>query len=160
MSNANKKLSLSIGDFIRYWGFRRVHGAIWTQIYLSKVPLNCSQLSKNLGLSKSLISPAIEELCEHKLIYEVPSPNEKTKLYTASQDIDSVIKHVLKKRESKMLKKIKENLIDFKKTSVDKKDISISRLNSLEKMIFSADVMLELLLIQDDIMNITKEFET
>ena len=76
-----QKLSLSIGNFIRYWGFRRIHGAIWTQLYLSKTPLSCTDLTSRLGLSKALISPALDELCKFKLIFEAPAPNEKTKIY-------------------------------------------------------------------------------
>ena len=76
-----QKLSLSIGNFIRYWGFRRIHGAIWTQVFLSKTPLSCTDLTERLGLSKALISPALEELCHYHLIQVVASPNDKTKLY-------------------------------------------------------------------------------
>ncbi|MGZ3690685.1 MAG: GbsR/MarR family transcriptional regulator [Pseudobdellovibrio sp.] len=154
-----RNLSLSIGQFIRYWGFRRIHGAIWAQLYLSKMPLSCTQLAGRLGLSKSLISPALEELCGYRLIQEVVSLDDKTKLYSASENINEVIQHVLKTRESKMLKQITQNFERLKKSKAASKDLDTARLNSLEEMIYSANTMLEILLQQDDVLQLPSMFE-
>jgi DNA-binding transcriptional regulator GbsR (MarR family) len=154
-----QKLSLSIGNFIRYWGFRRIHGAIWAQMYLSKTPLSCTDLTVKLGLSKALISPALEELCRYKLIFEAPAPNEKTKMYQAADDINEVIKNVLKERESKMLKQIAQDFSSFKKSEAAHKDIDKNRLNSLEEMIFSANLMLEIMIDQKNLMKLPTEFD-
>lgn len=155
-----QKLSLSVGNFIRYWGFRRIHGAIWTQLYLSKTPLNCTELTKNLGLSKALISPALEELCRFKLILEVASTNEKTKVYQAVDNINEVIRHVLKTREKKMLKQITEDFSSFKMKKTDQMQLDDSRVESLETMIQSANLMLEIMLSQSDLMSFPLGIET
>lgn len=152
-----QKLSLSIGNFIRYWGFRRIHGAIWTQLYLSKTPLSCTDLTKNLGLSKALISPALDELCHHKLIQEAPSPNEKTKIYRANEDINQVIRHVLKTRESKMLRQITQDFGAFKSTEGKSENLDEGRVERLEDMILSANMMLEIMLAQEDLMQLPQE---
>lgn len=159
ISKPLKKLSLSVGDFIRYWGFRRVHGAIWTQLYLSKSPLSCTDLTACLGLSKALISPALDELCQYKLIFEAPAPNEKVRVYSAAQDVNEVIRHILKTRELKILKQITRDFSDLKKKESDTNNLSIERLDSLEEMIFSANVMLEVMLDQKDLMKLPMELE-
>lgn len=152
-----RKLSLSVGDFIRYWGFRRIHGAIWTQIYLSSEPLSCTELAKRLGLSKALISPALDELSQYRLIQETASPNEKTKLFIANEDIDSVIKAVLQERESRLLKLVSENFASFDLVDHDGAGILPSRVKSLGEMIGSANLMLQALLDQDFLLTELKE---
>jgi len=45
-----KRLADSVGDFIRYWGFKEVHGRIWVHIYLSDNPITAKELTqKNLA---------------------------------------------------------------------------------------------------------------
>ena len=153
-SNQWKRLSLSIGDFIRYWGFRRIHGAIWTQLYLSKTPLSCTDLTVNLGLSKALISPALDELCQYKLIFEAPAPNDKVRVYSAEKDVNEVIRQILKTRELKILKQIARDFSDLKQKDADIGEVSSERLESLEEMIFSANVTLEVILDQKDLMKL------
>ncbi len=146
-----RELSLSIGDFIRYWGFRRVHGAIWTQLYLSIEPLNCTELAERLGLSKALISPALDELCQYKLITEAPAPNEKTKVYRAAEDVNEVIRRILRERESKILKQITKNFANFKKDKDSVSSVQQDRVKSLEEMILAANFTLEMVLSQKDL---------
>lgn len=155
-----RKLSLSIGNFIRYWGFRRVHGAIWAQLYLAKFPLSCTDLTHNLGLSKALISPALDELVKYKLIYEAPAPNQKTKVYAAEDNINDVIKHVLKTRESKMLQQITQDFSLFQQKEAGEAIFCERRVKSLDTMIFSANMMLEIMLAQKDLMNLPIELES
>ncbi len=154
-----QKLSLSIGDFIRYWGFRRIHGAIWAQLYLSKTPLSCTELTSRLGLSKALISPALDELCQYKLIFEAPAPNEKTKVYQASENINEVILHVLKTREAKILKQVTNDFSVLSESENESDAIDESRLKSLGEMILAANLMLEIISSQKDILNLPFELE-
>lgn len=154
-----QKLSLSVGNFIRYWGFRRIHGAIWTQLYLSKTPLSCTDLTARLGLSKALISPALDELCQYKLITEAPAPNEKTKVYKAAENINEVIQHVLRTREAKMLKQITNDFSAFSDMENESDAIDSSRVESLGEMIIAANLMLEIMLSQKDILKMPSELD-
>ena len=154
-----RTLSLSIGNFIRYWGFRRVHGAIWTQLYLSKSPLSCTDLARRLKVSKSLVSPALEELCRYRLIREAPAPNEKTKVYFAVENINEVIQHVLKSRETKMLKQITKDYSKFSEGADVQSVFNSGRIKTLGEMILSANFMLEIFTAQEDILKIPLEFE-
>lgn len=154
-----RDLSLSIGDFIRYWGFRRVHGAIWTQLYLSERPLSGADLTRRLKLSKALISPALSELEEWGLIKPADSPDEKSKLYYAVEDVEQVIKHVLKIREQKLLTQIESRLRRLRESDMEELELNFGRLDQLDKMIKSAQLMLDLMLDNDPLIDLPKHFE-
>jgi DNA-binding transcriptional regulator GbsR (MarR family) len=154
-----QQLCLSVGNFIRYWGFRRVHGAIWAQLYLSKTPLSCADLTRRLGLSKALISPALLELSEYELIHEVPSPNEKTKLYASSDNINETIANILKKREVKMLEQITKDFAALESSQNQQSNIDEGKLKSMGEMILSANFMLELILSQKNLPKMQMEFD-
>jgi DNA-binding transcriptional regulator GbsR (MarR family) len=68
-----QQLSTFIGHFIRYWGFRNIHGQIWTIVYLSETPLSGAEIVKFLKVSKALVSPALKELEMEGLIKKVES---------------------------------------------------------------------------------------
>lgn len=146
-----RALSLSIGQFIRYWGFRRVHGAIWTQLYLSPVPLSGTLLAGRLKLSKALISPGLNELENWGLIVSVESGDDKTKLYTAKEDVTEVIHRVLKHREQKMINEVASRLTEIRAGSPPADLLDPDRLEKLEGMVTSAQVMLRILVGHDDL---------
>lgn len=125
-------LSGAVGDFIRYWGFRRIHGEIWTQIYLTATPLSGVELTERLGVSKALVSPALKELEAHKLIL-VRNEDGKTKRYTANPDVFKVIKDILIQREMKLIEKA---LLQFGKVeSLDDPALDKDRLKNIGQMI-------------------------
>ena len=149
-----RDLALSIGDFIRYWGFRKIHGAIWTYLYLSPKPLSCAELTKELDFSKALISPALSELVEFGLIQLLETNNEKTKFYKTSDNINEVIKKILKKRESKIINNISDK---YKAVSINKEkfaEIDVEKLKNIGDMISSAKIMLKFIISLDNILNI------
>jgi DNA-binding transcriptional regulator GbsR (MarR family) len=157
-AKALKNLALSIGEFIRYWGFRRIHGAIWTQLYLSSAPLSGTELSDRLEVSKALISPALVELVEWKLIREVDSGDKKTRLFEAEPDVNTVIRHVLEIREKKLLAKISKYYGDLEALG-ENQAVDASRLESLGQMVGSAELMLQLLLAQKEVLDLPFKFE-
>lgn len=155
-----RRLSHAVGEFIRYWGFRKVHGAIWTQLYLSKQPLSGTDLASRLELSKALISPALTELIDWKLILQVDGPNEKTKLYVAEEDVSAVIRYVLKRREAKIMEKITAHLKAVEKKGLTNQGINESRYESMVTMVDSAQMMLTLLTESDDLFALPEVLNT
>ena len=151
MNKEFQTLSLSIGNFIRYWGFRRVHGAIWTQLYLSRDPLSCTQLVKNLKLSKALISPALEELCEYHLIEQVTSSNDKMKNYRAVSNVREVVISILKAREKMMLDKINKHFSKFLGKNSKNALFDQGRIQNMQEMILSANMMLEFIMSENEL---------
>ncbi|MFN8792526.1 MAG: GbsR/MarR family transcriptional regulator [Bdellovibrionales bacterium] len=98
-----RELSQAVGDFIRYWGFRRIHGEIWTQVFLSRDKLSGADLTERLRVSKALISPALSELEKYGLLI-VEEDGKKTKRYQAAPDVYGVIRSVLARREADLIR--------------------------------------------------------
>ena len=145
---ALSELASGVGDFIRYWGFRKIHGQIWTLVYLSEKPLSGIEIIKILNVSKALVSPALKELESEKLILEIKSENAKVKRYVAVDDVGAVIGKVLEKREKPMMNQISEALQKLKKNEVSEiKDfLNSKRLKEIDQMIGTAQMGLALLL--------------
>lgn len=148
-----KLLSESVGDFIRYWGFRRIHGQIWTQVFLSKTSLSGAELTQRLGVSKALVSPALSELEAYGLIV-MTEDGKKTKRYSAVPDVVPVIKDILKEREAKIIAETKDKFDTLDKIHEKKGDedslIENTRLKELGEMISLAQFALNFLIGQSD----------
>ncbi len=138
-----KRLAGSVGDFIRYWGFRRIHGQIWTVVYLSKNPVSGVELTKILQVSKALVSPALKDLESYRLITRLPG-DLKTKRYTANADVFAVIKNILETREQVLLTKASKHFFDL--SGEQNLNLEESRVDSLSVMIDSANFLLMSLL--------------
>lgn len=143
-----RALSIAIGNFIRYWGFRRIHGAIWTQLYLSPNPLSATQLVRRLKVSKALVSPALAELEKWKLILPAQSEDAKTKFFIANPDVFKVIRHVLESREQPLINDAQAKLVELQK-KLNNETINPQRLADLEGMIQSAQFGLQFILQMD-----------
>lgn len=141
---SEKKLALladGIGDFISYWGFRRIHGQIWTLVYLSQNEMSSLEIQKTLKVSKALTSTGLNELVKHKLIFLTSPKNQRLKTYAANPEVIAVIYSILKTRELKMLEKISSRFNDFKPTTHESK-LDPKRITSLEAMIALAQFSL------------------
>lgn len=140
----SKKLADSVGEFIRYWGFRRIHGQIWTQIYLSRQPLSGADLVKSLDVSKALVSPALSELIDYKLIRQVEGDG-RTHRYVAEPQVFDVITKILQTRERVMIETAKANFDQLQKEVRAKADgpIDTERLEKLGEMIQAADFAIQ-----------------
>lgn len=134
-------LSTQVGNFIRYWGFRNIHGQIWTVVYLSKEPLSGVEIGSILKVSKALISPALKELETEGLIFQVESENSKTKRYRAEEDVAKIIRDVLSRRELPMIDEVQKSFSQLKGDSLNPE-----RVDSLGGMIQMAQVSLAAIL--------------
>jgi DNA-binding transcriptional regulator GbsR (MarR family) len=142
-----------VGDFIRYWGFRKIHGEIWTVVYLSSHPMSGTEIVELLKVSKALVSPALKELEAEGLIFQTESENSKTKRYSAPENINKIIQNVLRRREKPMMKKIETSYEELVDHVSDKTEIDQSRLHRLGKMISTAQMGLLLLAETDQFWN-------
>lgn len=96
------ELSNSIGEFIHYWGFKKIHGKIWCLLFLSREPLDATQLIELTGVSKALMSQSLQELIGYKVI-EVLDENKKKKRYVTNPNVLTVITSILRQREQVLL---------------------------------------------------------
>jgi DNA-binding transcriptional regulator GbsR (MarR family) len=135
-----QKLAAGIGHFIRYWGFRKIHGEIWAVVYLSTKSMSGIEIGRSLKVSKALVSPALKELEAEGLIVQTSSENSKTKRYIAEDNVANIIQRVLKRREIPMIEKIQQQHHDLMVHSKDKENLSTERLHKMGMMIQLAQV--------------------
>lgn len=95
----------SIGQFIEYWGFRSIHGRIWTVVFLSPRPVSTLEIIQRLQVSKGLVSKAVCELLDFGLIRYSGNTVYARRTYIACEDIGSIVGSVLKEREMVLLQK-------------------------------------------------------
>lgn len=95
-----------IGEFIEYWGFKKVHGRIWTHLFLSQHPLDAGQLIERLQVSKALVSMSLSELIGYDVVIEVGKSPRGTLLYAANEKVIDVILAILRRREKRLMGRI------------------------------------------------------
>lgn len=87
----------AVGDFIAYWGFKAIHGKVWTLLALSTHPRTQIEIARTLGVSRSLISGSVAELSRLGLVRAVG--DERNAPYEAVLDVWPTISDVLRSRE-------------------------------------------------------------
>jgi|GEM_PF-1177505 len=97
------ELSQKLGDLIHNWGFKRIHGRIWTRLFLSNRPLDAADLIEQLDISKALVSISLRELIDVKAVLEAGRSARGTNLYRANGNLQAIYLEVLKMRERAML---------------------------------------------------------
>ncbi len=143
-----RELALQIGQFIQYWGFKKVHGQIWSYIFLAKQPVDATTLVQRLNVSKALVSLAIKDLVKYDVIQVAGKGKRRKILFESNPDLIKVICGVLKQRELKLLQGITESFkkVDALDCSVASIDIDKEKLIELGEMIKSASETLEVLI--------------
>ncbi|MBX9769241.1 MAG: hypothetical protein K2X47_18335 [Bdellovibrionales bacterium] len=102
-----ENLADKIGEFMAYWGFKKVHGKIWTHLFTAETPLDASDLIKRLHISKALVSLTVKDLLQYEVIFETGKSERGTILYRANPNVTAVILNVIRGRERKLLAQIR-----------------------------------------------------
>lgn len=140
------ELAERIGEFIQYWGFKRIHGKIWAHLYLSEVPLDATTLVKRLRVSKALVSFSIHDLLEYNVIREVARGRGRTVLFEANPDLTGIILNVLKLRERKMMTRITaaaDQLGGASEESLREMKVARKKLADMRELVNSAETVLD-----------------
>jgi len=87
----------TVGAFIESWGFKAIHGKVWTILALRRAPTAQTEVAEILGVSRSLVSTAISELVEYGLVR--PIGDHRNAPYEARLDVWPTISDVLRRRE-------------------------------------------------------------
>ena len=134
------KLADEVGNFIQYWGFKRIHGKIWTHMYLSAEPLDAADLQKRLGISKSLASISLSDLLKYNVILKRGRGPRETTVYVCNPEVRSVILNVIKNREALILRNVEQKYFALKTSNelIQQDQINPERIKSLGNMIDEA----------------------
>jgi DNA-binding transcriptional regulator GbsR (MarR family) len=122
-----RELVNNIGSFIEFWGFRKIHGKVWCQIYLSQRPLSSPEIVEQLGVSKALISGALNDLLMYKLVERIGKAKYGGITYIACPNPAEVVRDVIKNRELVLFTKIQNNLLAInQKSAKDSKKLNLN----------------------------------
>jgi len=156
MSNSNNEVPLDlqnladlVGQFIQYWGFKKIHGEIWTHIWLAKSPIDATTLVKRLNVSKALVSLAIKDLLQYDVIKTSTEGDRRKILLLPNKDVQTVIINVLKARESKLMNEIIDSQTNLEKSSdsfAKQYEIEVNQLESMKTMTVMAQLALDTLI--------------
>ena len=142
-------LAAEVGHFIYYWGFKKVHGRIWTHIFLANHPLDAAALMKILNVSKALVSLSLNDLLEYNVIKTAGKTEKGTQAYKVNPQILDIIMGILQSREKRILNKVQKAFRNLQATDTEHlkaQDINLERLAMLGTMIDLAQGALEAIL--------------
>ncbi|MEN9723147.1 MAG: hypothetical protein RJB38_1133 [Pseudomonadota bacterium] len=135
-----------VGEFIQYWGFKHVHGRIWTLLFLSSKPMNAGELVSSLKISKALVSLTLKDLLQYQVILPAGKSLRGTELFEANPRTLAVIANILKQRETVLLSRVKEACEHLQAKPESTSTLSQSRIQQLDQMISSAQIFLTTLI--------------
>lgn len=93
------------GDFIEWWGFRAIHGRVWTLLAIMGRPLSQTDIAVLLEVSRSLVHGAVQELEEWGLVQRVG--DHRRAPIVAVTEVWPIITHVLRTREWMMIERVR-----------------------------------------------------
>lgn len=89
----------AVGRVMELWGFKRIHGMVWTYIYLSARPVSALDVKTGLGISTGLVSMTLADLQRWGVVHRRSPPNERRDYFEAEANIWRPILKVLRERE-------------------------------------------------------------
>jgi DNA-binding transcriptional regulator GbsR (MarR family) len=112
LSESERQIVETIGDFIKFWGFSKHHGRIWALLYISEVPLNSRDIQSHLEMSSGLVSMSIKELLHWDVLLKVSIPRDRKDYYRANADVWHMITKVMREREYQLIQMSMRGLDD------------------------------------------------
>ena len=141
-----EKLMESIGVFIQFWGFKKIHGRVWTLVFLSPEPVDAKFLIRSLNVSKASISLVLKDLLKYEVILSVKKTSPSTQKYIANPNILSGIRNVMSDRERKLIAEIggaQQSLCQLSETEKINLHVDSERLAQLGQMVYASQVVLD-----------------
>ena len=87
----------AVGHFIEYWGFKSIHGRVWTLLALRRTPVAQTDIAEFFDVSRSLVSAAVSQLSEYGLVRA--TEEHRNAPYEAVVDVWPTVSDVLRGRE-------------------------------------------------------------
>lgn len=105
----------AVGQMMELWGFKRIHGMVWTYIYLQPKPVSAADIREGLGISTGLASMTLADLQHWDVVHRRSPPGERRDFFEAEANIWRPILKVLREREYYQMTATVEALRAFEK---------------------------------------------
>ena len=99
IATAELRVAEVVGKLMEFWGFKAVHGRLWTILYLSAEPLSAAELGEKLALSTGSISMALADLQKWGVVKKTWRPGERRDYYEPETSIWKMVSRVFRERE-------------------------------------------------------------
>jgi DNA-binding transcriptional regulator GbsR (MarR family) len=138
------------GAFIEHWGFKRVQGQIWALVYLADRPLMATEVARALGVSKALVSLAMSELLEYRVLLLADGGDGRSQRLVANENLGEAITAVLRLRETRLLEDARASVVALRSMSPDTRGaigVDRKRVAAVEQFIQEARRALDLFVV-------------
>lgn len=138
------------GVFIEWWGFRAIHGRVWTLLALTGRPLSQVDIATLLDVSRSLVHGAVQELETWGLVQR--EGEHRRAPISAVVDVWPIITHVLRTREWMMIESVRLSLeaaleeAELHTRRIGTAPFSVERLRELHQLTEMAQSFLKIIL--------------
>ncbi len=99
---AELQVADQVGRLMEFWGFKRVHGRVWTILFLAPEPLPSAEIRRRLSISAGAASMALAELRRWGAVREAPARGRAVH-YEPETNIWRLISRVMQDRERRIL---------------------------------------------------------
>ena len=89
----------AVGALMEFWGFKRLMGRIWTQLYLRGEPQTAAEICEQLEISSGAASMTLSDLERWGVIRRSRKAGDRREYFEAETDIWKMISRVLRERE-------------------------------------------------------------
>lgn len=144
-------LAEQIGELFYSWGFKRIHGKMWTHLMLSEQALDASSFVSTLNISKALVSISLRELLHYRAIHLAGKSLRGTQLYRIETNLKAVLHNVLKERERAQVRQIQstcQNLLTLSSESLTNAGLSKNHIAQLGDWLQNGSSLLDNFIIQ------------
>jgi len=124
----------AVGSGIEFWGFKHNHGRVWALLYLRGEPMAAGEIQQELGLSKGAVSMITRELEEREVIHRVRTVGSEPWRFEADTDLMAMMRRVLATRESGLLGRIEEDLVEAERSARQAGDVDAATLDRLARL--------------------------
>ena len=104
---AQLRVADEMGRLMEFWGFKRVHGRVWTILFLAAQPLSSAEIRRRLSISTGAVSMALSELRRWGAVREVPT-GARAIHYVPETNIWRLVSRVMHDRERRLLEEALE----------------------------------------------------
>ncbi len=137
------------GQFIQHWGFKRVQGEIWGLVFLSKSPLTATEIARQLKVSKALVSLAMSELLEYRVLFLAAGSDGREQKLIPNENLGEAIGGVLRLREKRILEETNialDGMRNLPNDEIQSFEISPQRIDKLKELVQGSQQMLSTIL--------------
>jgi len=132
------------GEMASNWGINRTMAQIYVMLYLQGTPLHTDDLMEQLDISRGNANMNLRSLVEWNIVRKMRKPGSRKDFYVAEKDLWEATAQIIRERERREIRPVKEKLQDCARQLVQKGETLDDRPDSERAMYRRLEDMIEL----------------